>query len=214
MRLGFITVGAGLLGATAISAAKPGMPIDKIYGVNLGSWLLAEPWMFPSEWVNVMGGESCDDCSQCAASEFDLVRKLGQNEADKRFARHWSTWFTQKDVNAIAAAGLNTVRIPLGYWIIEDLVDRETEYYPRGGLKFLKNGLRMLKEKGIHVILDFHAMPGVAAEKQMFAGRCTSDVQFYNDRNYERALTWAAIMTNMTYQDPDFQHRVRHRGCQ
>lgn len=25
----------------------------------------------------------------------------------------------------------------LGYWIVEALVDRQTEYYPRGGIKFL-----------------------------------------------------------------------------
>ncbi|KDN35654.1 hypothetical protein RSAG8_11397, partial [Rhizoctonia solani AG-8 WAC10335] len=163
------------------------------------------PWMLPNEWVNKMGGERCDgDCSSCAASEFDLVRKLGQEKADEVFAEHWATWFTEKDVDTIAAAGLNTVRIPLGYWIIEDLVDRKTEFYPRGGLKYLKKGLRMLKQKGIHVLLDFHAMPGVAAPQQMFAGRCTTDVQFYADKNYERALTWAAIMTNMTHQDPDF----------
>ncbi|KAF8671708.1 Cellulase (glycosyl hydrolase family 5) [Rhizoctonia solani] len=139
--------------------------------------LLSEPWMFPKEWVQKMGGESCDDCSKCAASEL-------------------STWFTQKDVDDIAAAGLNTVRIPIGYWIIEDL--------PKGGLEFLKNGLRMLKEKGIHVMLDFHAMPGVSSANQMFAGRCTSDVRFYTDKNYERALTWAAVMTEMVYRDPDF----------
>ncbi|KAH7339142.1 glycoside hydrolase superfamily [Rhizoctonia solani] len=197
MRLGSLALGAGLLGATSVAAAQKGLPVDKVYGVNLGSWLLSEPWMFPKEWVEKMGGDSCDDCSKCAASEFDLVKKLGQDRADQVFKE-------LKDVNDIADAGLNTVRIPLGYWIIEDLVDRNSEYYPRGGLEYLKKGLRMLKQKGIHVLLDFHAMPGVAAINQMFAGRCTADVQFYTDENYERALTWAAVMTRMTYQDPDF----------
>jgi hypothetical protein len=46
-------------------------------------------------------------------------------------------------------------------------------------MQYLKRGLRMLKAKGIHVILDFHALPGVASANQMFAGRCTTDVQFY-----------------------------------
>lgn len=63
-----------------------------------------------------------------------------------------SSWFNQTDVDALVAAGINTVRIPvslvlcqlgylkfiiapqLGYWIIEALVDRTTEFYPRGGL--------------------------------------------------------------------------------
>jgi hypothetical protein len=65
-----------------------------------------------------------------------------------------STWFTQGDVNILKGAGINTVRVPvctfmhlsgiavlllsqLGYWIVEPLVDRATESYPRGGINFL-----------------------------------------------------------------------------
>ena len=46
-------------------------------------------------------------------------------------------------------------------------------------MKHLKKGLGWLKKKGIHAMLDHHALPGVASANQMFAGRCTSDVQFY-----------------------------------
>jgi hypothetical protein len=68
----------------------------------------------------------------------------------------------------------------------------------------LQRGLRQLKAAGIAVILDHHALPGVAASKQMFAGRCTSDVQFYTPYNYHRALVWAAVMTALSHLDPDF----------
>ncbi|KAG9097099.1 hypothetical protein FS749_007078 [Ceratobasidium sp. UAMH 11750] len=203
MKLHSTICGASLVAAVAVSAGKSGLPVDKVYGVNLGSWLLSESWMFPNEWQE-MGGEVCNDCSTCAATEFALTQKLGQEQADKVFAKHWSTWFTQVNVDAIADAGLNTVRIPLGYWIVEPLVDRSTEFYPRGGFKYLKQGLRMLKAKGIHVILDFHALPGVSSANQMFAGRCTADVQFYTEKNYKRALVWAAVMTAVTHIDPDF----------
>ncbi|KDN35660.1 hypothetical protein RSAG8_11403, partial [Rhizoctonia solani AG-8 WAC10335] len=115
-----------------------------------------------------------------------------------------ATWFTEKDVDAIVAAGLNTVRIPVGYWIVESLVDRSTEYYPRGGMKYLKKGLGWFKQKGIHVMLDHHALPGVSSANQMYAGRCTSDVQFYTEKNYQRALIWAGVMTALTHIDPDF----------
>lgn len=46
----------------------------------------------------------------------------------------WETWLTQEDVNGIVAAGLNTIRIPLPFWIIEDIVDRSHEPYAQGGL--------------------------------------------------------------------------------
>ncbi|KAF8671710.1 glycosyl hydrolase 5 (cellulase A) family [Rhizoctonia solani] len=205
MRLRSVAIGTSLLGATAVSAAKSSLPVDKVYGTNLGSWLLVEPWMLPNEWVNKMGGDSCEsDCSSCAYSEFDLVKKIGQERADKVFDEHWATWFTEKDADIIKNAGLNMIRIPLGYWIVESLVDRSTEYYPRGGMKYLKKGLGWLKKRGIHVMLDHHALPGVASANQMFAGRCTSDVQFYTPKNYKRALIWAGVMTAMTHTDPDW----------
>jgi len=189
-----------------IVAAGSGLPVEKVYGVNLGSWLVLEPWMLPNEWAR-MGGESCFEtgsCADCAASEFDLVRKLGQDKADEVFLQHWESWFTESDVQAIAGAKLNTVRLPIGYWIIEDLVKRQTEFYPRGGLKQLKRGLKQLKSAGINVLLDFHAMPGVSSSLQMFAGHCTADVEFYQPSNYFRALQWAAVMTFLSHVDPDF----------
>ncbi|KIJ30723.1 glycoside hydrolase family 5 protein [Sphaerobolus stellatus SS14] len=192
--------------AVRVNSGSSGLPVDKVYGVNLGSWLVLEPWMLPNEWVS-MGGDTCFEtgsCADCAASEFDLVKKIGQTKADQVFQNHWETWFTQSDVNNIANAGLNTVRIPMGYWIIEDLVNRTTEFYPRGGIKQLKRGLQQLKNARINVLLDFHAMPGVSSSLQMFAGHCTSDVEFYTPPNYFRALQWAAVTTFISHVDPAF----------
>ncbi|GJJ11684.1 hypothetical protein Clacol_005920 [Clathrus columnatus] len=177
------------------SSSSNGLPVEKVYGVNLGSWLVLESWMLPNEWAQ-MGGESCSNCEDCAASEWSLTKKLGQQQADKVFLEHWTTWFTSQDVEDIANAGLNTVRIPLGFWIIEDLVDRSTEFY--------KRGLSQLKAKNINALLDFHAMPGVSASQQMFAGNCTTQVEFYQPSNYFRALQWAGVMTFLSHADPDF----------
>lgn len=55
-----------------VHAAKPGFPNGKIYGVNLGNWLVFEPWMAEQEWKN-MGGQKCDDCSTCIRSEWRVL---------------------------------------------------------------------------------------------------------------------------------------------
>lgn len=55
------------LAALAGLASAGTMP-SKIFGVNLGSWLLIEPWMLPIEW-KAMGGEMCDNCLNCMMSE-------------------------------------------------------------------------------------------------------------------------------------------------
>ncbi|KAI9509114.1 glycoside hydrolase family 5 protein [Russula earlei] len=192
-----------ILAFSRTTAAQANAPPSKIYGVNLGSWLLLEPWMLPNEWER-MGGQTCADCSTCIASEFALAAAY-PDDVDERFAGHWSTWFTQQDVNQLQDAGINTVRIPLGYWIVEPLVDREIEHYPRGGIKYLVNGLNMLRKAGIRVILDHHALPGVQAVNQMFTGNCTNTPQFYTDYNYGRALIWTAVMTFLTQLHPDFE---------
>ncbi|KXN91097.1 Glucan endo-1,6-beta-glucosidase B [Leucoagaricus sp. SymC.cos] len=185
--------------STLVSLTAKAAFTSKIYGVNLGSWLLIEPWMLPQEW----GGESCSDCSQCIASEFAFA-KAYPDTVDDQFNDHWNTWFNQQDVNDLVDTGINTVRIPLGYWIVEDLVDRSTEFYPRGGLKQLRRGLKQLKDAGIVAILDHHALPGVQSPQQMFTGRCTTDVQFYTPYNYHRALIWTAVMTTLSHIDPNF----------
>lgn len=190
---------ASLITLVKANLALPG----KIYGVNLGSWLLIEPWMLPQEWLN-MGGERCDDCSKCIASEFEFSKAYGR-AGDKIFDHHWSTWFTADDVSELKSLGINTVRVPLGYWIVEQLVDRKTEFYPRGGLRQLRRGLQQLYDAGITAILDHHALPGVQVPNQMFTGRCTQDVEFYTDYNYHRALIWTAVMTALSHLDPAFK---------
>ncbi|KAG2755145.1 glycoside hydrolase family 5 protein [Suillus brevipes Sb2] len=156
-----------------------------------------------AEWLD-MGGQSCaNDCSTCIATESSFA-KAYPDTVDTKFAQHWDTWFTQDDVNTLKAAGINTVRVPLGYWIVEALVDRSHESYPRGGLNYLRRGLGWLKDAGIQAILDHHALPGVQTPGQMFTGNCTTDVQFYTTYNYHRALVWTAVMTALSHLDPEF----------
>ncbi|KAG1747935.1 glycoside hydrolase family 5 protein [Suillus paluster] len=194
---------AGLaLSSTLVAHAWAGQPTN-IYGVNLGSWLVLEPWMLPQGWLD-MGGESCStNCSTCISTESSFA-KAYPDTVDATFADHWDTWFTQNDVDKLKAAGINTVRVPLGYWIVEALVDRSHESYPRGGLNYLRRGLGWLQDAGIQAILDHHALPGVQTPGQMFTGNCTNDVQFYTPYNYHRALVWTAVMTTLAHLDPNF----------
>ncbi|KAF8810492.1 glycoside hydrolase family 5 protein [Phlegmacium glaucopus] len=190
-----------IVASVLVRGTLAGLP-SKIYGVNLGSWLVLEPWILPDEWVQ-MGGQICDDCSTCITTEFAFAQAY-PDTVDAKFKEHWETWFTQDDVDQLVGAGINTVRIPLGYWIVEPLVNRATEFYPRGGMSQLQRGLSQLKDAGIAVVLDHHALPGVATPNQMFAGRCTTDVQFYTPYNFHRALVWTAVMTALLHVDPNF----------
>ena len=123
-----------------------------IRGVNLGSQFIIEPWMANDEW-NSMG---CGSTS----SEFDCVSKLGQAQANKVWATHWSTWTTQEDISKMKSYGLNAIRIPVGYWIREDLVYSDSEHFPQGGLHYLEQICGWASDAGFYIIIDLHGAPG------------------------------------------------------
>lgn len=79
-----------------------------IRGVNLGSLFVFEPWIAENEWSKIGCGGT--------ASEFDCGKKLGQDGVNKAFQQHWSQFYTQTDFDTMKSYGLNTVRIPVGYW--------------------------------------------------------------------------------------------------
>ncbi|KAI0856991.1 glycoside hydrolase family 5 protein [Xylaria cubensis] len=169
---------------------------DKIRGVNLGSLFIVEEWFAKDEWAS-MGCKGFYD-------EWSCVKSLGQKAADAAFERHWKSWITEDDIVQIGSYGLNTVRIPVGFWIKEDLV-RSDEYYPRGGLKYLDRVVGWAGDAGLYVIIDLHGGPGSQSPNEEFTGHSTANPGFFTVANYERAnqfLEWMTerIHTNDAYR--------------
>lgn len=163
-----------------------------IRGVNLGSQFIIEPWMAGDAW-HKMGCDGTDD-------EWECVKKLGSS-ADAAFEEHWKTWITKDDINRIKSLGLNTIRIPIGFWIHEELV-REGEYYPKGGLKYLDQLVGWASDADLQIIIDLHGAPGSQSIDQSFTGHKTSSPGFYTADNYERAtqfLEWMAERIHTTH---------------
>lgn len=140
----------------------------KVRGVNLGTAFLFEPWMATSEWEK-MG------CSSQSGqrTEWSCVEQLGQDQANEVFQSHYATFINGDDINEIKSYGLNTVRIPLGFWLFDNLVE-EREHYPRRALKYLDRLVGQAADAGLYVILDLHAAPGSQAANQEFSGRVRS----------------------------------------
>lgn len=111
--------------AALAGTASAWLPEGKIRGVNLGTLFIYEPWIDNGEWSSM----GCDG----QKSEFDCVSSLGQDAADAAFQKHWQSWLTTGDLDEIKSYGLNTIRIPVGYWFKEDLVD-SSEHFPKVSL--------------------------------------------------------------------------------
>ncbi|EPQ32365.1 uncharacterized protein PFL1_00561 [Pseudozyma flocculosa PF-1] len=120
----------------------------KVRGVNIGGWLVAEPWITPSLFDNTGDNRVIDEYT------------FGQyaSNAEGRLQNHWNSFITEDDFRQIAAAGLNHVRIPIGYW---SLVPSQGEPYVRSNqLSHLTNAVRWARNYGIKVIIDLHGAPG------------------------------------------------------
>ncbi|KAI1775916.1 glucan 1,3-beta-glucosidase precursor [Hypoxylon cercidicola] len=121
---------------------------EKIRGVNLGGWLVLEPWITPSFF------EATPDN---VVDEYTLTQTLGTDEAATRLEQHWSTWITADDFGDIASKGLNFVRIPVGYWSVTPLAG---DPYVDGGYRYLRMALDWARDNNLKVMIDLHGAPG------------------------------------------------------
>lgn len=142
----------------------------KIRGVNLASMFVFEPWLAEDEWRS-MG---------CAGqySESDCVSYLGQSRANNVFQNHWNTWITQVDLRNMKSYGLNTIRVPVGYWLKEDLVS-SNEFFPQGGEGYLDRVCSWASDLGFYIIIDLHGAPGAQVPTNADTGQVRPAQQFY-----------------------------------
>ncbi|KAK0512328.1 hypothetical protein JMJ35_005456 [Cladonia borealis] len=170
----------------------------KIRGVNLGSQFIVEPWMASNEW-NEMGCGS-------TKSEFDCVSQLGQANANSAWAEHWSTWTTKDDITEMQSYGLNTIRIPVGYWIREDLVYSNSEHFPQGGLQYLEQICGWASDAGMYIIIDLHGAPGAQVAGNPDTGQLAPSPGFYIEYQYERAYEFLEWMTNIIHTNNNYRN--------
>lgn len=126
---------------------------DIIRGVNLGGWLVTEPFIVPGlyeKWRSNNAGIEVVD-------EFTLCQAMGDQVAEE-MENHYRTFITEKDIAEIAAAGLNWLRIPIGFWAIET-IDGEPYLEGVSWTYFLK-ALTWARKYGLRIYLDLHALPG------------------------------------------------------
>jgi Cellulase (glycosyl hydrolase family 5) len=138
------------------TADEHARPFNKqIRGVNLGGWLVLEPWITPSLFYQFLGkGENTT-----AFDMYTFCEVLGPVEANKQLRRHWDAWVTEDILDELhqSGAGINSLRLPIGdfqfvpYGAYADgCVD--------GSLDYITQLLDWALERGISVLLDVHTM--------------------------------------------------------
>ena len=126
---------------------------NQVRGVNLGGWMVLEPWITPSLFYQFLNGEE----NSTAFDMYTFCQVLGPVEGNKQLHRHWKKWVTEDIISQLAASGaVNSLRLPVGdfqfvpYGPYPGCVD--------GGLEYVDSLLDWAYSHGLTVLLDVHTM--------------------------------------------------------
>lgn len=141
--------------STSNSSSVQSSLIDFQYkGVSIGGWLVLEPYITPSLFnATLLSGETWTDLP---VDEYHFCEKLGAKEAEKRLTDHWESMYNETDFKQIKEAGLNMVRIPIGYWSFEKL---EGDPYVSGAQDYLDKAIEWSHANDLKVMIDLHGAP-------------------------------------------------------
>lgn len=112
-------------------------------GLNLGGWLVSERWMTPALYDGVDGD-----------GERAIGAQLGDAEATRRLIDHRDSFITDADFTWIAEHGYDFVRLPVGYWLLED------DHGFVSGAGHLDQAFIWAERHGLRVLLDLHGLQG------------------------------------------------------
>ena len=145
----------------------------KWHGVSLGGWLVMEinpSTRAPTDPMDLRPNWMYDFETQ-ARSELDFVYELraqgGDDFAIKTMRNHWDGYITEHMLDDAQDLGVDTVRLPVGYWIIDAPVGGTSPYeygigpdgFVTGGLNHLESMLISLKKRKMTALIDVHALP-------------------------------------------------------
>jgi len=157
-----------------------------IRGTNVGGWLLAERWLVGA-YETATDTTCCSGVPNpynhstvdCRTMKPPIDPQAGANltcQDDERAASVWrrangtvdqilqfrDEWITRQDFVIMAQRGINSIRIPIGHWVVHP----SPPYIYGRGLGYIDDAVRWSKEFGQTVLLDLHGAVGSQNGKQ------------------------------------------------
>jgi glucan 1,3-beta-glucosidase len=141
---------------------------DTIRGVNLGGWLVLEPWITPFFFEKANEGVPRGPNNTFAIVDEYTWRssKDGSNDRAAMLVDHWNTWVTEDILETLANAGITHLRVPVGYWYFlypeneEPVWGRFKSDHATALEQLKKVANEWMKPRGLQMLLDLHTAPG------------------------------------------------------
>lgn len=99
-------------------------------------------------------------------SEIDIATGWGSPESAKALLeRHWDTFITEDDFFYLASIGINTVRLPVGFWHLgpqfcADTVFSDVGHVYENAWNRILHAINMAADAGVGVLIDLHGAVG------------------------------------------------------
>ncbi|KAJ3010169.1 hypothetical protein NUW54_g2568 [Trametes sanguinea] len=148
--------------------------------VNLGSWFVHEQWMTPSLFACASGDQ---------LSELDIASGWGSLDVARSvLEKHWDTFVNISDFDYLAGIGINTVRLPIGYWSLGPVFCQGTPFEPvaevyQNSWSRVIRAINMAGDAGLGVLVDLHGAPG-SQNGQPHSGISDGEVNLFDDDSY------------------------------
>jgi aryl-phospho-beta-D-glucosidase BglC (GH1 family) len=137
--------------------------------VNLGGWLVLEPFISPALYQKYPTAMDEWTLSVAMAADTGPGGGIGQLEEHYKtfivcpahpFAEHPTHVFsqTEEDFAQIAGAGLNWIRLPIPYWAID--VWPGEPFLSRTCWTYVLKAFDWARKYGLRIFLDLHTAPG------------------------------------------------------
>lgn len=123
-------------------------------GMGLGNWMLQEPYMM--------------DASSVVNNQQQLKARIAELVGPANMQTFYAAWLTnytrEADVAALAAAGFNSIRLPMHYNLFTLPIEQEPvpgqNTWLTNGFKLVDDLLTWCEAHQIYLVLDMHACPG------------------------------------------------------
>jgi aryl-phospho-beta-D-glucosidase BglC (GH1 family) len=171
----------------------PGWKNYKSNGVNLGGWLLLEYNIDP-DFFTQNAPAAIDEDSFCST--------LGKAKCGALLEKRYLEYITTKDIDNFASFGVNTLRIPIGYWAYMPSLAGNNYYTGNQLIAMHRIAQYAITKHNMHVVVDLHAMPGGqnGLDNQGKTGQLT---WWNNQTNFDASIEMVKKATDDILRQPN-----------
>ncbi|PAJ75084.1 endoglucanase [Pseudoalteromonas sp. NBT06-2] len=158
-------------------------------GTNLGNWLLHEFWMM-NQSSNTVATDQC-------TLEATFDERFGFEERERLLDMFRDNWIAERDWDILESYGLNTIRLPFVWNVIEN--EKNPMTLRADAWQYIDYAIEQAQARGMYVILDLHG--AVGAQGWADHSGCAGQNQYWSTPEYQERTIWLWQQIAERYKD-------------